>query len=31
VPKTMGLPSDLEEKMKEYARRAYRDIGKSSW
>jgi len=31
VTKAMGLPSDLEEKMKEYARRAYQDIGKSSW
>jgi hypothetical protein len=31
VPRAVGLPSGLEEKLKEYARRAYQDIGKSSW
>jgi len=31
VPKATGLPSELEEKLREYARRARWEIGKSSW
>jgi len=31
VPKSVGLPSDLEERLREYAGRACREVGKSSW
>ncbi len=31
VPKTMVLPAELEERLREYARRARWEIGKSSW